>query len=202
MLTIKLTADEINAIDLSPLSQYIDWSKNSKYFNLNAGQEHYKLLALLSKKLTCTKLVDIGHYHGFSSVAMSYSEDKVIDSYDIFNWLPDDGSLTSENLDNVNLHIEDYLEDIQSMMKDTDLIMIDIDHTGVTERLIMEQLEKNNYKGLVFLDDINLNEEMRKFWADIKLKKIDITPVGHWSGSGIVIFDPSRFDVTMETPDV
>lgn len=202
MLTIKLTADEINAIDLSPLSQYIDWSKNSKYFNLNAGQEHYKLLALLSKKLTCKKLVDIGHYHGFSSVAMSYSEDKVIDSYDIFNWLPDDGSLTSENLDNVNLHIEDYLEDIQSMMKDTDLIMVDIDHTGVTERLIMEQLEKNNYKGLVLFDDINLNEEMRKFWADIKLKKIDITPVGHWSGSGIVIFDPSRFDVTMETPDV
>lgn len=202
MLTINLTAEEINEIDLSPLAQYINWSKNNKYFNLNAGQEHYKLLALLSKKLKCKKFVDIGHYHGFSSVAMSFSGDKVIESYDIFNWLPDDGSMTSENLDNINLHIEDYLEDIPKMMKDTDFIMIDIDHTGVTERLIMEQLEKNKYKGIVFLDDINLNEEMRKFWADIKLKKIDVTPLGHWSGSGIVIFDPSRFDITIETPDV
>lgn len=201
MLNINLTAEEINAIDLSSLNQYIEWSKNSKYFNLDAGQEHYKLLALLSKKLGCKRLVDIGHYHGFSSVALSFSDDKVIDSYDIFNWLPDDGSMTSENLDNVNLYVEDYLDDIPKLMKDTDLIMIDIDHTGVTERLIMEQLEKNNYKGMVFLDDINLNEEMKKFWADIKLKKIDVTPIGHWSGSGIVIFDPSRFDVTIKRPD-
>ena len=39
------------------------------------------------------------------------------------------------------------------------------------------------------VDDINLNEAMWKFWASIKQTKSEITRIGHWSGTGIVLFD-------------
>ena len=87
---------------------------------------------------------------------------------------------------------------IPEIIENCDLVMIDIDHSGVTEKEIMNELRKANYKGLVLLDDIFLNDEMKKFYAEIPEKKIDVTKVGHWSGTAIVVFDESKFEVTME----
>ena len=196
MKTIVLDKKEIDAIDLSPLDKYVEWNKhNFQYFNLEAGKEHYKLLAYFSKVLTCKKLVDIGTYLGFSSVALSYDTEKHVESYDIFNWLPDDDTVTAESRENVTLNVGDYMSDFNDIIKDTDFILIDIDHTGATEKEIMNILRDVGYKGLVMLDDIGLNEDMKKFWDEIPEKKIDISSVGHWSRTGLVIFDPSKFDV-------
>lgn len=198
-MQITLDKDVIDNIDLSPLNQYIEWNQqNSKFFNLEAGKEHYKLLAYLSKELKCQKLIDIGHYFGFSSVALSFDERKEVSSYDIYNWLPDDGTLTSENKGNINFYIGDYIDDIPKMIKGCDLVMIDIDNTGFTEREIMEALRKANYKGLVLLDDIHLNPEMKEFFQEIPEHKLDITKVGHWSGTGLVVFDKEKFNITLK----
>jgi hypothetical protein len=198
-MQITLSKDILDVIDLSSLSKYVEWSKNNvQYFNMDPGKEHYKLLAYLSTVVEKGNILDLGTYHGMSAVALSYDEDKFVKSFDIFNWFPETGEMTAENRDNVKCYVMDYMSDIEELVKECDLVVIDIDHTGVTETQIMEELRKVGYKGLVFLDDINLNEEMRKFWAAIPEKKIDVSAVGHWSGSGIVIFDPTLYEVEIE----
>jgi hypothetical protein len=39
------------------------------------------------------------------------------------------------------------------------------------------------------LDDINLNNPMKEFWNVITEDKYDISEYGHWSGTGLVIFE-------------
>jgi predicted O-methyltransferase YrrM len=196
---ITLDKDKIAETDLSPLNQYVEWHKdNFQYFNLGPGKEHYKLLAYLSKTLNCKKLVELGTYIGQGTVALSYDESKEVHSYDIYSWFPEDGSITAENRENIQLHVCDYIDDMAEIIKDCSLVFLDIDHTGVTERIIMDALRKVGYKGLVLIDDTKLNDEMKSFYADIPEKKMDISDVGHWSGSGLVIMDPSVFEVVVE----
>lgn len=196
---IVLDKDEIEGIDLSHLNQYVEWHKeNFQYFNLEPGKEHYKLLAWLSKTLGCKKLVEFGTYIGQGTVALSYDESKQVHTYDIYSWFPEDGSLTAENRDNIETHICDYIDDIPEIVKDCDLVFLDIDHTGVTERVIMSSLRKAGYRGLVLIDDTNLNDDMRQFYAEIPEKKIDVSSVGHWSGSGLVVMDPRRFEIVID----
>ena len=40
----------------------------------------------------------------------------------------------------------------------------------------------------MLLDDIDLNQPMKEFWGIINEEKYDVSHVGHWSGTGIVIF--------------
>lgn len=201
MAPVKITLNKavIDEIDLTPLNKYVEWNKNNfQYFNLEAGKEHYKICAYLSKTLTCKKIIDLGTYMGFSATALSFDDTKQVLSYDIFNWLSDDGSITAESKENITLFIGDYISDLPEIVKDSDLVMIDIDHTGATEIEIMDILRKCNYKGLVLIDDIGLNDEMKKFWDEIPEKKLDISKYAHWSLSGLVIFDPTRFEIILE----
>ena len=51
-----------------------------------------------------------------------------------------------------------------------------------------QHLKKINWEGYLVLDDIHLNDPMKEFWNQIDNEKYDITPMGHWSGTGLVIF--------------
>ena len=64
-------------------------------------------------------------------------------------------------------------------------------------------LGRRNFRGLLMLDDIHLNAEMRRLWDALywgivpglplhKYALYDATAVGHFSGSGLVDFQPSR----------
>lgn len=192
---IELSKDLVNSIDLSSLVSYCDWHDNSKFFNLSAGNEHYKLLAYLASKIKCKHYIDIGTYFGFSALALSSDINKQVITYDICDWIPEKGSNTINQRTNITRKIMDCKKDIESLIS-TDLIVLDIDpHDGIEERHIMDTLEVNGYRGIVVLDDIHVNDNMNTFWNNISQKKIDVTNVGHFSGSGIVIFDPSRFDI-------
>ena len=197
--TITLSKTEIDNLDLSNLFKYVEWNNaNFKYFDLEAGKEHYRLLSYFSKTLKCKKLIDIGTYLGFSAAALSYDSDKIVESYDIYDWFPVDDTITINNKDNINTYVRNYIDDLAEIIQDTDFILIDIDHSGQTEREIMDKLREIGYKGIVMLDDIGLNTEMKNFFDEIPEKKIDISAVGHWSKTGIVIFDPSRFEILLE----
>jgi len=67
--------------------------------------------------------------------------------------------------------------------------MFDVDHDGTFEDLFYKHLLDIKYKGIMIVDDINLNAAMWRFWASIKQTKTEITRIGHWSGTGIVLFD-------------
>jgi len=57
--------------------------------------------------------------------------------------------------------------------------------------IIYDYLKKNNYIGILILDDIYLNEPMRYFWNEVckNEDKMDISHLGHWSGTGIIYFN-------------
>ena len=67
--------------------------------------------------------------------------------------------------------------------------MLDTDHDGVFENQVYRILKQHRYNGLLFLDDIHLNQPMADFWGAISEEKEDITDLGHWSGSGLVEFN-------------
>lgn len=195
---IKLDVDVLNGIDMSSGEEYTKWKpSHSQYFSMPAGQEHYRLLSFLGKEfgLEAKPIVDIGTYLGFSALALSGGGASKVISYDIVDCIPDEG-LTMKSKDNIELRIMDCLNDID-VLTGADLICLDIAHDAITEREIMTALKENNFKGLLFLDDIHLNKEMEEWWNSIDLPKYDVTKYGHWSGSGLVVFDTSRFAVEL-----
>lgn len=80
------------------------------------------------------------------------------------------------------------------------LILLDTAHLPKTvpfEIEFVQRLQEVGYRGLLLLDDIDLNPEMRDWWADLKkgattakapYSIYDVTPVGHSSGTGLIDF--------------
>jgi hypothetical protein len=93
------------------------------------------------------------------------------------------------NEDNIEFKLENILENNNELILSAPFIMLDTDHEGPFEDAFYAHLKKINYKGLLFLDDINLNDPMKIFWAGITEEKYELTSKAHWSGTGIVIFE-------------
>jgi hypothetical protein len=178
---------DIEFIDLYP---YIAWHENSRYFDLEAGKEHYRLLAWLSLYLEKNEVIyDIGTYLGYSALALSYNRTCRVKTYDITNSIPEHG-IGPKDRSNITFYMENILSESFSAIKESQVIFLDTFHDGTFEKEFFDALVKIGYKGLLFCDDIHLNPEMKAFWDSISLPKIDVTSVGHWSGTGIVMFDP------------
>jgi len=186
-ITIDLDKDTIDEIELTSLIKYTEWNKNSMYFNLEAGKEHYKLIAYLSK-FTENQIIDIGTYFGFSALASSLYN-KPVTTYDVCDWFPEDEKIiTARNNKNIIFKLMDCCNDMEEIVK-SDIVLLDIDpHSGEQELVIMKALKDVGFQGIIMLDDIHLNEKMDEFWNGIEEKKIDVTSVGHFSGTGIVFY--------------
>jgi predicted O-methyltransferase YrrM len=179
---------------------------------LPPGKEHYKLLASIGCQLSNCKILEFGTHKGNSTIALNYGNQRhqnsnKITTYDIADMLPD---TIFKNCDDICFKIENLFDkQTRELNKEhilsADFIMIDIDpHEGLLEYEMYEWLRDNNYKGVLLFDDIHLKEghmgvysgnSMQKFWDKVDNKhKIDITNVGHWSGTGIVCFDMSMHE--------
>ena len=152
------------------------------YVMLEKDNEHYKLLAYLANNLHNTVVYDIGTYRGLSAIAMASNPTNKVVSYDIEDFLE------CETPANVEFKIGDcYLD--QGMLK-SPLISLDVDpHDGEFEKKFIAFLIANNYKGTVICDDIHLSLQMKNFWDSVTVKKYDVTEVGHYSGTGMIVFD-------------
>lgn len=199
MKVIEINKDLLNAWDLSSVIKYTEWNeKNAQYFNLEAGKEHYRVLGYIADQVDSPVCIDIGTYYGFSALALASSGKSVI-TYDVCDWIPDEDveALTSKTHKNIKGKIMNCEYDMEEIIK-SDFVVLDVDpHDGIQEVEILGVLEKSGFKGIVLLDDIHLNDAMKQFWNSIKQKKIDITQYGHWSGSGLVIFDPERYEIVL-----
>ena len=196
-IIIELKKEEIDKVDMAGLTHFIEWSSDFKYFGQSAGKELYKLLLYISLQINCKTFVDIGTGYGFSALALSIDDRKNVITYDIVNKIPND-QMTILNKANISFKCMDYTEDLdQDKLQNTDLIVLDIDHNGYYEQECIIFLEKNKYKGLVLIDSINLNPQMRNFWDNIKQTKIDVSSVGHWTGTGMVVFDTSKYTIKL-----
>ena len=58
---------------------------------------------------------------------------------------------------------------------------------------MISKLIEMDFKGILLLDDIHLNPEMQSFWDWIPVgRKVDLTRLGHHSGTGAVLFGDSK----------
>lgn len=71
--------------------------------------------------------------------------------------------------------------------EDIDILFLDSLHTYEhTKEEYTVYLPKVSKGGLIFVDDINLDEGMKKFWAEIKEPKVDLSHL-HYSGFGVIL---------------
>lgn len=195
IFNIDLRADQLN---LSHLYPYTEWT-HCPWFRDGVGREHYKLLAYLSTQCESGETIyDIGTYMGLSALALAYNPNVHVVTYDIVDNLPADKK-TIRQYPNITYKIADCTskDEIVEIAK-APIVLLDVDpHDGVQEPKIFSALVENGFRGLLFLDDIHLNEGMRNWWNSIPYKKYDLTKYGHYSGTGVVVFDDTRYDVRM-----
>jgi predicted O-methyltransferase YrrM len=173
--------------------------KNYKKINLrrinswmNKSGEHYKLLACIVKHIKPKIIIELGSgKEAFSStvIANYCNGDQIIYSFDIIHNL---AHLNKENLIYSTDDIVGNIDKYQYILLNAEFIFIDTEHTGDQETQIMRSLfpllRKNT---LLMFDDIHLNQAMKNFWNGLDkhfyLDKQDITPLGHWSGTGVAL---------------
>jgi hypothetical protein len=185
----------------------IDYSRftavlNSDEFNSRPGREHYKLLSYLSTKFENSIILDIGTHQGASALALSYNPTNTVHTFDIVDKVPA-GIRARENI----RFSMDNLFDLsgQAKWRETILsaafIVLDVDpHNGSMEIDMYNYLKEIGYSGFVVCDDIWHFKEMRdKFWYQVPYsERYDVTDLGHWSGTGIISFNP---DITFPKRD-
>ena len=181
--TIKLDKDAIKSLDISHLAEQ-SLNKNDW---LTAGQSEYRLYAWLSTQFNNNTILDVGTRTGGSALALSYNETNKVISYDLVEQCASSGISKS----NVEFKIQDFRNDDTLDFDNVSIIMIDVDpHDGSAEEEMFEFLEEKGWKGIVLLDDIGPQwPEIEDFWNRITFPKINVTEVGHMSGTGLVNFD-------------
>jgi hypothetical protein len=186
---------ELNHLEMIDLYPYITWHENKRYFDLPAGKEHYRLLAHLSLQFPRGHtFLDVGTYTGMSAMALAYNRTCKVVSFDLVSTLPNQ-IINPQNRSNIEFKVENILSNLSSHLKDCLCIFLDTNHDGTFEHQFYTALKDHNYKGILLLDDIHLNNSMEFFWKSISHKKIDLTSLGHWSGTGAVVFDEEVIDL-------
>ena len=180
--TIQIDKDEVRDLDVSQL-EAISLNKNDW---LSAGQSEYRLYAWLSSQFDKSIILDVGTRTGGSALALSHNENNQVISYD----LQEQGASQIQR-DNIEFKIQDFREDDSINWDHVSIIMLDVDpHDGVQEEEMMEFLEDKGWKGILLLDDIGPQwPEVEDLWNRITYPKINVTEVGHLSGTGLVNFD-------------
>ena len=185
---LSVSNTELNSVDSSFINKYYDKLKNIElehdpyYFHGESGKEHYRLLIYISNLLDNVTIFDVGTNKCMSALALSSNPLNRVKSFDIINLLPE-----NPIVDNIEYILGDSTKDLDLLK--SPIIFLDVDHDGTYEDIFYNHLKSINWKGILILDDIHLNEPMKKFWEIITEEKYDITKIGHWSGTGLVIFN-------------
>lgn len=141
-------------------------------------------------------MADLGTFNGHSALGLSYNDKVSVTTFDIDDRMAN-VSFSYKSKPNIQF-VKIDCKMILSMLVDSHIIFLDIaPHNGADERNIVNELTWMGYRGLLICDDINWNDSMRSFWSDIQLRKFDITGFGHWSGTGVIVFDKNFIDVSV-----
>ena len=175
---LNVSNEELNILDTNFISQY-NFFHDTSYFHGKAGNEHYRLLMYISGLFRKQIVYDVGTCMGMSAAALSYSMRTYVKTYDIVNKLA-----MYPLLPNVEFIIGDVT---QADLNKSPFIFFDVEHNGIFENIFYNHLHSINWKGFLVLDDINLSD-MKIFWDQFTEEKFDLTPKGHWSGTGLVYF--------------
>jgi len=191
---MRLGRADLEAVDLERLRPFV---RGEAFF---WNQEHYRLLAHLSTRVGDGTVIDIGTHLGDSALALSVGGARV-ESFDIVDNVCGRPSPPNVHRTLADLWSPAVRETWKRTLLDSPLIVLDIDpHEGTCEIEFVRWLEKNQYNGILVLDDIWYFKPMRdNCWYRIEGRhKTDVTLLGHWSGTGIVSFG-DRVEVEGQT---
>lgn len=185
---------DIQDVDYNFLKNRFD-KKTFKWLNTWPG-EHYKFLTCVTKFLKPDLVIEVGTFKGASCLAMKHEFCGKIITYDVVPWSKIKGThLREEDFDNkLEQRIIDFsninqIRTQRNEFKNAYFIFVDMAKDGVSEKLFCDYLDSLNFDKLnapfVVFDDIRFNS-MLEFWRNINHPKMDITSIGHWSGTGIV----------------
>lgn len=190
-MKITLSNTTLDALDMKSIEPKI--TTYYDYFTLPSGQEHYRLLRYLAKKIA-GPIVEIGTHAATSVVALSADTTQPIVTYDIV----DEKHREFEDLTTVTFRLCEFSDDAEyrDFILSAPMIFIDAPHDGAFEMFCYQWLKDNGYKGLTIWDDIHLNEPMRQFWSRVTLPKQDLSKYGHITGTGAIFFgDDVKFEL-------
>jgi len=191
---LKITNDILNSIELTEYQNMRNLNGLPEHwFFMESGIEHYRLLCHISSIYSGVTFIDIGTWVGSSALALGFNKNNKVISFDIVRQNRDtqgimvdvDGVIKD---DNIKFEIGNVLEYNKEVILNSPFMMLDTKHDGIFEQEFFDFLVKENYNGIVLFDDIHLNSQMKNFWSNIELEKYDITNIGHWSGTGVVVF--------------
>jgi predicted O-methyltransferase YrrM len=192
-MKIEFSNDYLNNLDLEDLYKFCT-GISKKYFTSPSGREPYRLLSYLSSLFSDSHLIDIGTSNGSSAIALSKNKTNQILSFDI-NDRCQTSFLQNQNqfekmpsFKNIDFIVTENFIKYLGIFLNSPFIYLDIAHDGVWENILLELLIKNNYKGIMVMDDIYEFPEMKKIWDNLFFNKIDLTKYGHWSGTGLIDF--------------
>lgn len=179
-----LDKEQIDKIDLSYAKELA--VKNGLNFDRESGEEAYKLYAFLSTTFDNGTILDVGTRFGNSALSLSYNESNQVISYNIV----EEGASDIEK-DNITWKIMDFRDDETIDFDKVDMILIDVDpHDGTQEPAMVEYLREKGWSGILLLDDIHKHKCMENWWYSFdEEQRIDVTEVGHVSGTGLVEFE-------------
>jgi len=158
--------------------------------------EHYRLLAALVLTTHPDCVIEVGTFKGLGALALSVgSSPPHVVTYDIHPWHEFPGTALLER-DFRSGQLEQRIGDLgQASYRDSQLdtlrsaqiIFIDGPKDGEWEEYavpgILSTLTER--RRLIVVDDIRL-VEMVQLWRDLCFPKLDITSLGHWSGTGLL----------------
>lgn len=153
---------------------------------------HYDLLQGLARQHRGRAIIDIGTQRGSSALALSAEPSNHVHSFDIADTCDRD---RWQGRSNISFHLQDVVSDgpgwdeHRALILGSALIFLDIDpHEGVMELAFYHRLKQEGYKGLLVCDDIWYFKGMRdNFWYHVpSSEKRDVTPAGHFSGTGLI----------------
>ena len=230
-MNLNLTREYIVELNNTIDSTYLDYFNESGLndYKQKIGSEHYKLLCAISSQISNGIIIDIGTHNGNSAIALGYNlyknKNNILDRSMLYTF--DIKDFKSESfkkfMNNYCVHsslenIFDYTvrEKYKNVLLESELILIDVDpHNGVLEYELYSWLFENNYEGIILFDDIFLEkghtannydstyQSMKIFWNKIPDKyKLDITHLGHWSGTGLVSFNTNKNIINLDSNNI
>lgn len=162
---------------------------DTHHFAQQTGQ-HYKLLTYVSSLFDGITILDVGTYDGASCLALAQNPNNNVITYDIENihypkltplpFLNDYPNVRQKVLD-INLEVADVI-------KSAKIIFLDIVHDGIAEKKISDMLEKINYQGYVFCDDVfsTYHPACTQWFANLTIEKYNLTEIGGHNGTGLL----------------
>jgi hypothetical protein len=186
MLNNLINKIRLRDLEFSGKPQYLDHLNTDEHRGwwMNTKTDHYALLCWMSDQMDGVTVYDLGTFRGMSALALASNPQNRVITYDNVDW----SNQRVKNPGNIEFVVGDFFADENLLT--APFIMFDVDpHDGIIEARFLAWLQQQHYRGLVFFDDIHLNPAMQGIWDSITAEKHDLTEFGHYSGSGLVIYE-------------